>query len=142
MKKKLSAHVLPELFDRLKQGGLLTSISTLESLRFRRYLKRPGNLLHDGWTYIEVEGESSVTYRLGDLRGLHQELVLCRQTKVARLTTRDPKASRCQVIEFSTREKGIARNEVRHELPGQNLVHNYFHLNRSEGLLRKAVSAA
>ena len=72
----LSTQIVPELASRLREAGLLTAIVTLESPRFKHYLKKPANLLHDRWIYLERGVDRSVLYRLGTQRSLRQDLTI------------------------------------------------------------------
>jgi hypothetical protein len=78
----MARSTVPELASSLRAQGLLTALVTLDTPRFANYIRRPANLLHDGWAYVEVEGESEVgaLYRLGARNGTRQELTICRQT--------------------------------------------------------------
>ncbi len=140
MNRKLSSRIVPDLSSRLKQSGLLTAIVTLDSLRFRGYLKKPGSLLNDRWTFVEKDDSPGVLYRLGDERGVFQELAICRRSKTVTLSTVDRRAGRRQVILYSLVEKAVIRNEVVHELPSSKLVHSYLFLNREEGFLKRIAS--
>ena len=138
MTKKLSARIVPELEKRLSESGLLTAIVTLDSPRFKHYLKKPANLLHDRWTYMERDDASGVLYRLGSERGIRQELTISRRTKEATLTTYDPRAGREQVLVFDLKTKSVLRNQVTHDSAGVKVTHNFLFLNKREGLLRRS----
>jgi len=138
MTKKLSARIVPELEKRLRESGLLTAIVTLDSPRFKHYLKKPANLLHDRWTYMERDDARGVLYRLGSERGIRQELNISRRTKQATVTTYDPRAGREQSIVFDLVSKAVISNTVRHDSAGVKVTHNFLFLNKREGLLRRA----
>ena len=137
MSKKLSARIVPELEKRLRESGLLTAIVTLDSPRFKHYLKKPANLLHDRWTYMERDDASGVLYRLGSERGIRQELTISRRTKQATLKTFDPRAGREQVLVFDLVRKEVLSNRVTHESAGVKVTHNFLFLNKREGLMRR-----
>ena len=69
MSQKYSARIVPELENGLRESGLLTSLVTLDSPRIVRYLNKPANMLHHGWTYVEAENAGSAFYRLGEQDG-------------------------------------------------------------------------
>lgn len=137
MTKKLSARIVPELEKRLRESGLLTAIVTLDSPRFKHYLKKPANLLHDRWTYMERD-DSGVLYRLGSERGIRQELNISRRTRQAIVTTHDPRAGREQIVVFDLVSKSVISNTVKHDSAGVKVTHNFLFLNKREGLLRRA----
>lgn len=137
MTKKLSARIVPELEKRLSESGLLTAIVTLDSPRFKHYLKKPANLLHDRWTYMERDDASGVLYRLGSERGIRQELTISRRTKQATLVTYDPRAGREQTLVFDLKTKTVLSNRVTHDSAGVKVTHNFLFLNKREGLLRR-----
>lgn len=138
MTKKLSARIVPELEKRLSESGLLTAIVTLDSPRFKHYLKKPANLLHDRWTYMERDDASGVLYRLGSERGIRQELTISRRTREATLTTYDSRAGREQVLVFDLKSKTVLKNQVTHDSAGVKVTHNFLFLNKREGLLRRS----
>ena len=137
MTKKLSARTVPELEKRLSESGLLTAIVTLDSPRFKHYLKKPANLLHDRWTYMERDDANGVLYRLGSERGIRQELTISRRTKQATLKTHDPRAGREQTLVFDLVTKTVLDNQVTHDSAGVKVTHNFLFLNKREGLLRR-----
>ena len=137
MTRKLSARIVPELEKRLAESGLLTAIVTMDSPRFKHYLKKPANLLHDRWTYLERDDSNGVLYRLGSERGIRQELTISRRTKQATLKTCDPRAGREQVLVFDLASKRVLSNRVTHECAGVTVTHNFLFLNKREGLLRR-----
>lgn len=138
MSKKLSARIVPELDKRLKESGLLTAIVTLDSPRFKAYLKKPAKLLHDRWSFAETEERQSVVYRIGSERSIRQELTICRNTKQATLLTVDPSAGREQTLVFDLREKSVLANKIVHNTAGESISHNFLFLNGREGMLRRA----
>lgn len=135
--KKLSARIVPELEKRLSESGLLTAIVTLDSPRFKHYLKKPANLLHDRWGYMERDDAQGVLYRLGNERGIRQELTISRRTKQATLITYDPRAGREQTLIFDLVSKTVLANHVTHDSAGVKVTHNFLFLNKREGLLRR-----
>lgn len=138
MTKKLSSRIVPELEKRLSESGLLTAIVTLDSPRFKHYLKKPANLLHDRWTYMERDDANGVLYRLGSERGIRQELTISRRTRQATLTTHDPRAGRLQTLVFDLKTREVLRNQVVHDSAGVTVTHNFLFLNKREGLLRRS----
>lgn len=138
MTKKLSSRIVPDLEKRLNESGLLTAIVTLDSPRFKHYLKKPANLLHDRWTYMERDDAQGVLYRLGTDRGIRQELTIDRRTKHATVITYDPRAGREQTIVFDLKSKEVLSNRVIHDSAGVKVTHNFLFLNKREGLLRRA----
>ncbi len=138
MTKKLSARIVPELEKRLSESGLLTAIVTLDSPRFKHYLKKPANLLHDRWSYTERDDNQGVLYRLGSERGIRQELTISRRTKQATLVTYDPRAGREQVLVFDLVSRTVSTNVVTHDSAGVRVSHNFLFLNKREGLLRRS----
>jgi hypothetical protein len=138
MTKKLSARIVPELEKRLSESGLLTAIVTLDSPRFKHYLKKPANLLHDRWTYMERDDASGVLYRLGTDRGIRQELTICRRSRQAILVTYDPRAGRKQTLVFDLKTREVLRNQLVHDSAGVTVTHNFLFLNKREGLLRRS----
>jgi hypothetical protein len=139
MSQKYSARLVPELVSSLRDQGLLTSLVTLDTPRFANYLRRPAKLLHDGWSYVEVEGESEVgaLYRLGDSDGIRQELTICRQTYQATLTTYSPALGRAQRMVYSMTGKNVLENTVEHDCGAHKSLHAFFFLTRQEGRLRR-----
>jgi hypothetical protein len=137
MNQRYSARIVPELVTSLRDEGLLTSLVTLDTPRFANYLNRPANLLHDGWSYVDVEVEGSALYRLGDPEGIRQELTICRQTRQATLTTYHPQVGKMQRLVYSLSGKDILENSLEHELGNYKALHAFFFLNRREGHLRR-----
>lgn len=138
MTKKLSARIVPELEKRLSESGLLTAILTLDSPRFKHYLKKPANLLHDRWSYLERDDVQGVLYRLGSDRGIRQDLTINSRTKQATIKTIDPRAGREQVLVFDLVSKTVLVNQVTHDSAGVRVTHNFLFLNKREGLMRRA----
>ena len=135
MSQKFSARIVPELEAGLKDSGLLTSLVTLDSPRFAHYLKKPANLLHDGWTYVEGEEAGVAIYRLGDEGGTRQELAIRRQTRSATLSTYQPKMGRVQHLVYSLASRDVVDNSVVHDFGQHRAVHAFLFLNRREGRL-------
>lgn len=138
MSAKLSSRILPELEVGLREAGLLTTLVTIESQRFRHYLKKPANLLHDGWSFVESADGKSVTYRLGEEQGARQELRICRTSKTAILRTYQPRAGRTQNITFDFATKSIVENCVVHQSNGLEVHHRFLFVNRREGRLTRS----
>lgn len=141
MSQKLSARIVPELETGLQDLGLLTSLVTLDSPRFSGYLKKPANLLHDGWTYVESDKPGSAFYRLGEEQGARQELEICRATRQAVLTTYQPKLGRTQRMIYSLGSKEIVENSVFHDFGSHAVRHSFVFLNRREGRLSRVSEA-
>ncbi len=140
MSEKLSSRILPELEAGLREAGLLTTLVTIESPRFRHYLKKPANLLHDGWNFVESSDGKTVTYRLGEEQGARQELRICRTSRTAVLLTHQPRAGRTQNITFDFATKSIVENCVVHESNGSEVHHQFLFVNRREGRLMQSVA--
>ncbi len=141
MSQKLSSRIVPELESGLQDLGLLTSLVTLDSPRFSGYLKKPANLLHDGWTYVEGDKPGCVFYRLGDEQGARQELEISRSTREAVLTTYQPKLGRTQKMVYSLASKEIVENSVFHDFGSHEVRHSFIFLNRREGRLSRVSEA-
>ena len=137
MNQKYSSRLVPELETGLRDSGLLTSLVTLDSPRFVGYLKKPANMLHDGWTYVEGENSNSAFYRLGDENGTRQELVICRNSRQATLSTIEPKLGRTQTLIYSLIGKSVLQNSVVHDFGDHRAVHSFLFLNRREGRLTR-----
>lgn len=133
MSQRFSARIVPELESCLRESGLLTSVVTMDSPRFARYLKKPANLLHDGWTY--VESESAACYRLGEEGGTRQELMICRRTHQATLRTFQPKLGRLQTLVYSFAGRDVVENSVVHDFGDHRALHSFLFLNCREGRL-------
>ena len=132
-----SSTIVPELESRLRETGLLTAIVTLQTPRFKHYLKKPANLLHDRWVYLERGADRSVLYRLGTQRGLHQDLVIKPAEGRAVLETCDPRTGRSQAIEFDMRKREVVSNVVTYDYEEGSANYNYFFLNRRKGILEE-----
>jgi hypothetical protein len=137
MSHKYSARIVPEIEASLRESGLLTALVTLDSPRFAGYMKKPANLLHDGWTYVEAEESEPAFYRLGDPRGIRQELRICRRTRTATLLTVQPKLGRTQRLVYSQPARDIVENSVRHDFGTHQAVHVFLFLSRREGRLAR-----
>jgi hypothetical protein len=137
MSQKFSARIVPELESSLRDQGLLTSLVTLDTPRFAHYLKKPANLLHDGWSYVEGEGGARAFYRLGDREGTRQELTICRQTRQATLSTYQPKLGRVQRMVYSLTSKDVLENSVEHDFGSHKALHAFLFLTRREGRLSR-----
>lgn len=137
MSQKLSARIVPELENGLRELGLLTSLVTLDSPRFAGYLKKPANLLHDGWSYVQSDLPGTVCYRLGDEEGARQELVISRATRQATLVTYQPKHGRTQKLVYSLLTQEILENSVLHDFGTHSVRHCYIFLSRREGRLSR-----
>lgn len=133
----LSTQIVPELASRLREAGLLTAIVTLESPRFKHYLKKPANLLHDRWIYLERGVDRSVLYRLGTQRSLRQDLTIKPGQGVALLETHDPRSGRSQAIEFDMRSRRVISNIVTFDYEEGPANYNYFSLHRHKGYLKE-----
>ena len=140
MSQKFSARIVPELESGLRESGLLTSLVTLDSPRFAHYLKKPANLLHDGWTYVEGDSSGSAYYRLGDQNGTRQELSICRTTRQATLNTYQPKIGRVQRLVYSLSSKDVLENSLVHDFGSHQAHHAFLFLNRREGRLARVAS--
>lgn len=141
MNPKYSARLVPELEVGLRDSGLLTSLVTLDSPRFSAYLKKPANLLHDGWTYVEGDGEGAF-YRLGQEGGARQELAVCRSTRQAVLSTYQPRLGRLQRMVYSLVSKEMLENTVEHDFGSHRAEHAFLFLTRREGRLSRRSDAA
>lgn len=137
MNQKYSARIVPELENGLRESGLLTSLVTLDSPRFVRYLNKPANMLHDGWTYVEAENTGSAFYRLGEQDGTRQELVICRQSRQATLSTYQPRLGRTQTMVYSLASRNVLENSVVHDFGEHRAVHSFLFLNPREGRLTR-----
>jgi hypothetical protein len=136
--RELSTRIVPRLESRLRETGLLTAIVTVDSPRFRHYLKKPANLLHDRWAYSARGQDRSVLYRLGIERSLHQNLTISPLAGVAILDTCDPLTGSLQSIVVDLHEKRVLSNTVTHE-SDDTPAYNFFALNRREGSLEVIV---
>ncbi|MFA5506175.1 MAG: hypothetical protein WC314_15825 [Vulcanimicrobiota bacterium] len=130
-----SARLVPELEARLRESGLLTAIVTLDSPRFKHYLKKPANLLHDRWTYLERGVDRTVIYRLGTPRGLRQDLIIKPVLKQAIVETVDPRTGRSQSIVYDMKRKCIISNIVTFLFEDGVGHYNYLFLNKRIGSL-------
>lgn len=137
MSQKYSARIVPELESGLRDSGLLTSLVTLDSPRFSHYLKKPANLLHDGWNYVESDGAGQAFYRLGEAQGTRQELVICRQSRTATVTTTQPKLGRVQRMVYSLAGKSVLENSVVHDFGSHQALHTFTFVSRREGRLNR-----
>lgn len=132
--KIYSARVLPNMEKGFRDRGLLTALITLESPRFRSYLKKPANLLHDRWDFVGRGDNREVIYSLGTPRGLRQELTISPRQGHASLHTSDPSSGAEQTMVFDLRNKRVVSNTVSYELGSRE--YDYIHLNRQEGVLK------
>lgn len=130
-----STRVLPELQNRLRDSGFLTAIVTVESPRFKHYLKKPANLLHDRWVYLERGRDRSVLYRLGTERGLRQDLTIHPLEQRAVIETYDPRLERKQTIVIDLGDKSVLSNTVDFELQEAPKAYFYYALGKFGGTL-------
>lgn len=132
--KAYSWRTIPELEQSFRKQGFLTAIVTLQSPRFRNYLKKPANMLHDRWVYLERSHDGAL-YRLGHERGLRQELFIQRPTKQAILTTHEPQTGRYQVIVFDMVTKSVISNRLHFEYSGASAAYDYLGSAQEQGWL-------
>ena len=140
MSHKYSARIVPEMEAGLQESGLLTALVTLDTPRFAGYLKKPANLLHDGWTYVEGSESEPAYYLLGDARGIRQELRLCRRTRTATLLSLQPKLGRTQRVIYSLAARQVMENCLHHDFGSHQVQHAFLFVSRSEGRLARVVN--
>lgn len=109
MSVSFSNKVSEELSSMLKDSGLVTSFSTLASVRLRKFLKKPVTLLREGWNYDGDSGESR--YRLGETNGVHQYISVQRKSGTVTLSTVAPGKGRQEIV-WDLRAQEVLNNEV------------------------------
>ncbi len=118
-----SPNLIPELGKSLKNAGLIGAFESLDSNRFKRYLKRPMKLLNDRWTYVERSG-GGMLYRLGSPRGLCQELQINRGSAEAVLKTYDPRHGREQAVTYDLKKDCVVSNVVTYDFAEGSAIYN------------------
>lgn len=112
-RRDVHAEVDRELVDRLKAAEVHGFLTTVRSVRLRKYLETPNLLMRDGWRLDaspEVSGAGTPRcYRVGDLR-TGQQLLLDRGSRTATLKTFF--RSRVQVIDYDLGGDQVLSNRL------------------------------
>ncbi len=109
----MKSQVSPELLLQLRRAGLLGMLPDVRSLRMRRYLAQPKQLLRDGWRLSDdcsTDQDAPRRYVLGHPEQLGQQLVLDRRASVVILRT--VFRSRAQEIAFDFSSGEVLSNRV------------------------------
>lgn len=109
----MKSQVSPDLLMQLKRAGLVGALPDVRSLRLRRYLSQPKQLLRDGWRLSEncsTEQDAPRCYVLGHPGTLGQQLQLDRQANV--LILRTEFRNRAQEIAFDFSSGEVLSNRV------------------------------
>ncbi len=137
MKHNFSTYVLPALLGKLREAGHLTAITNVQSTRFKRYLKKPAQMLRDGWR-LEADPDSKErVYTLGLAHGMHQEMRVDREKAQVEIKTVASRGQQSQKIVFCMRQKGVVHNFIETKLDDVVSEHVYISIPNSEGLLRR-----
>lgn len=137
MKSKYSTAVVPTMVKGVRSAGLLTAITNLKSPRFTRYLKKPAQMLRDGWQYQANTVSRALLYTLGGNHGMRQELLVNRNDRQVVLRTFCPNKGQTQQIVFCMETKEIIENKVETIWEGARTEHAFISLPNSEGMLRR-----
>lgn len=138
---EFSARIIPELEQSFKRKGFLTALITLDSPRFRHYLKKPRNLLHDRWRFQERGKSPGVLYSLDTGSGVAQEIIMDRKAAKAVLKTYAASSGLEQSIVFDMKEKRIVSNTVTYKYAQSTGVFHYLYLNEQKGVLKSVEPA-
>ena len=141
MQHNFSTFVLPALINKLKDAGLITAISNVKSTRFKRYLKKPAQMLRDGWKLDADPASPERVYTLGGNHGFHQEMRVHREKKQVEILTVSHRGEQSQRIIFCMREKGVVENTIETKFDDSTAEHVYISIPNSEGLLRRVEAA-
>lgn len=109
----MKSQVSPELLQQLKRGGLLGALPDVRSVRLRRYLTQPKQLLRDGWRLSDdcsIDQDAPRRYVLGLPGLLSQSLQLDRGAHV--LILRTEFRNRAQEIAYDFLSGEVLSNRV------------------------------
>ncbi len=109
----MKSQVSPELLNQLRRAGLVAALPDVRSLRLRRYLSQPKQLLRDGWRLSEdcsTDSDAPRRYVLGHPGQVGQQLQLDRQANV--LILRTEFRSNAQEIAFDFASGEVLSNRV------------------------------